>query len=150
MRISLRIAAAMGACLSLGIGIASAQQNRTDNVCSRAPAAKQAACTEFLNTHVWDEGKTAYVLKPGAKYTGPMPAGMMTKEQIRAERTKFLASNKWDDAKGVWVPIDGKPRAVCVDKACTQTRAEVKADTQAFLKTHRFDEGKGVYVAVKP
>ena len=74
------------------------------------------------------------------------PPGMMTKEEIRAERAKFLAQNRWDGPKAMWVPIAGTPRPVCVDKDCTEMRAEVKADAQAFLKTHRFDEGKGVYV----
>lgn len=150
MRTSFLAIAAMTGCLALGISVANAQESRTSNVCDRVAADKKASCVEFLDTHVWDEGKTAWVLKPGKKYSGPMPKGMMTKEEIRAARTKFLAENKWDEGKSTWVPISGKPRAVCEDKACTKTRAEVKADTQAFLKTHRFDEGKGVYVPVKP
>ena len=147
MRANFLIAATMGSCLALGMGVASAQGTRTSNVCDRVAADKKAMCVEFLDTHVWDEGKTAYVLKPGKKYSGPMPPpGMMTKEEIRAERAKFLAGNRWDGPKGMWVPIAGTPRPVCVDKACTEMRAEVKADAQAFLKTHKFDEGKGVYV----
>jgi len=146
MRVNFIIAATIGTCLAMSMGVANAQQNRTSNVCDRVAAEKKASCVEFLDTHVWNEGKSDWVLKPGAKSSGPMPKGMMTKEEIRAERTKFLATNRWDEGKSMWVPIDGKPRDVCEDKACTKTRAEVKADTQAFLKTHRFDEGKGVYV----
>ena len=145
MRTSFLITATMTSCLALGVGVASAQQNRTSNVCDRVAAEKKAACTEFLDTHVWDEGKTDWVLKPGVKSAKPMPKGMMTREEIRAARTKFLAENKWDEGKGTWVPIAGKPRDMS-DKADAKTREEVKADTQAFLKTHRFDEGKGVYV----
>ena len=73
----------------------------------------------------------------------------MTKEEIRAARTKFLSENRWEPGKAIWVPIDGKPRDMS-DKANAKTRAEVKADTQAFLKTHRFDQGKGEYVPIKP
>ncbi len=148
MRVNFLVAATMGSCLALGMGVASAQGTRTSNVCDRVAADKKASCVEFLDTHVWDEGKTAWVLKPGKTYSGPMPKGMMTKEQIRAERTKFLSENKWDEGKSMWVPIAGKPRDMS-DKANAKTRAEVKSDTQAFLKTHRFDEGKGVYVPIK-
>ena len=147
MRLKFLIAATMGSCLALGMGVASAQQ--ASAACKRVAADKQAMCVEFLDAHVWDEGKTAYVLKPGKKFSGPMPKGMMTKEEIRAARTKFLAENRWDEGKGAWIPIAGKPRDMS-DKADTKTRAEVKSDTQAFLKTHKFDEGKGVYVPVKP
>ena len=66
MRANFLIAATMGSCLALGIGVASAQQNRT-NVCDRAPPEKKAMCVEFLDTHVWDEGKDRLCIEAGEK-----------------------------------------------------------------------------------
>lgn len=140
MRIALTIAAAAaGACLTFGVN---AQQNMAENLCARAPADKKAACIKFVETCRWDEGKSAYVSRSDGKACGSTPAGVPSREQIKAERDKFLANNRWDEGKGMWVPLN---QARPVDTS----RAEVKADAQAFAKTHKWDEGKGMYVPVK-
>lgn len=110
-------------------------------------SAQQSAVEKFADTCRWSEGKGVYVNKTDGKPCGAVPAGVPTKEQIRAEREKFLANNKWSEGKGQWMPLE-KPRAVCADKACDKTRDEVRGDAKAFEKTHRWSEGKGMYVPV--
>lgn len=140
MRIALGIAgAAAGAFLTFSVN---AQQSLAENICARAPAEKKAACIKFVETCRWDEGKGGYVNRSDGKACGSTPAGVPSREQIRAERDKFLANNKWDEAKGMWVPLSQS-------RPVDTKRADVKADAQAFGKTHKWDEGKGMYVPVK-
>ena len=146
MRISLPIAAVIGACLAFGVGSASAQDESL--ACAKTRAEVRADCNAFMKTHMWDEGKGEWVAKSGGKAAAKTPEGVPTRAQIRAERNKFLASNKWDDGKTAWVPI-AAPRDMGGDLACDKTRSEVQADCKAFMKTHRFDEGKGTYVPIK-
>lgn len=147
MRTSLSIAAVMGACLALGAGSAIAQSTEP-LACAKTRAEVKADCTQFMKTHTWDDGKTAWVAKATGKPAAKTPEGVPSSAQMRAERNKFLSENKWDDGKTMWVPISGK-RDVGGDLSCEKTRAEVKADCQAFMKTHRYDEGTGTYVPIK-
>jgi hypothetical protein len=148
MRISLPIAAAMGACLALSAGMANAKQSAEEMACTRAEV--KADCMAFMKTHVWNEGASAYVLKSDPTKTAEPPAGVPTRAQIRAQRDKFLASHKWDEGKSAWISLGNKTRDVGGgDLACDKTRAEVAADCQQFLKTHRWDEARTMYVPIK-
>lgn len=148
MRISLPIAAAMGACLALSAGMANAAQSAEEMACTRAQV--KADCMAFMKAHTWDEGKGAYVLKSDPTKKATPPAGVATSAQIRAERDKFLANNKWDDGKTAWIPLGKNTRDVGGgDLACEKTRAEVAADCQQFLKTHKWDEARSMYVPIK-
>jgi hypothetical protein len=140
----------VAACLALSPVLVQAQQNLAENICQRAPAERKAACIDFVKTYKWDEGKGTYVRRDNGQMFGggAVPAGVPSKEQIRADRAKFLASNKWDEGKSAWVPLD-KAREVCADKGCDKTRAEVERDAQAFAKSHKWDEGKGMYLPAK-
>jgi hypothetical protein len=148
MRISLPIAAAMGACLALSAGMANAAQTAEEMACTRAQV--KADCIEFMKTHTWDEGKGAYVLKADPTKTAEPPAGVATRAEIRAKRDTFLASHKWDDGKSAWIPLGKHTRDVGGgDLACEKTRAEVAADCEQFMKTYRWDEARTMYVPIK-
>ena len=147
MRISLPVAAVMGACLAFWAGSASAQPTEP-LACAKTRAEVKADCISFLKTHTWSEGKGEWVLKANGKKAAKTPEGVPTRAQIRAERNKFLAANKWDEGKTEWIPLS-KPREVSGDLSCEKTRAEVRADCVAFMKTHKWDELNSMYVPIK-
>jgi hypothetical protein len=149
MNLNLTIAAALGACLAFGTGVAGAQPTPEELACAPARADVRSDCVNFMKTHTWNEGKGEWTDKATGKAAARTPEGVKTTAQIRAERNKFLASNKWDEGRSMWVPISGKGRDIGSDLSCDQTRAEVQADCNAFMRTHRFDEGKATYVPVK-
>ena len=145
MKNSLPIVASLGICFALVGGMASAQTPE-ELACAKTRAEVKGECVQFLKTHVWNEGLGTYVLKSGVN----PPEGVKTRQQIVAERNKFLAANRWDDGKTMWVPIAGKPRDVANEPLeCAKTRPEVQKDCNAFLKTHRWDDGASTYVLIK-
>jgi len=145
MKINLPLVASLGVCMALVGGTASAQTPE-ELACAKTRAEVRADCVQFLKTHVWDDGVGNYVLKSGAR----TPEGVKSREDIRMERNKFLAANRWNDAKSMWEPIPGKARDVAAEPLeCGKVRGEVQKDCAAFLKTHRWDDAKSMYVPVK-
>lgn len=115
-------------------------QDAADQSCAKTRAEVKKDCLDFKKTHVWDEGSSNYVLKPGVK----PPEGVMTREEVKAERDKFFRTHKWSAASEKWEPIAGTPRDIS-----KLSREEVRKETIAFLKTHRWDEGSSSYVETK-
>jgi hypothetical protein len=145
MKNSLPLVASLGVCVALVGGTAFAQTPE-ELACAKTRAEVRGDCVQFLKTHVWSDGANTYVLKSGVR----PPEGVKAREEVIAERNKFLSANRWNDGKSMWEPIPGKPRDVGGQPmSCEQTRADVQKDCEAFLKTHRYDDGKGSYVQIK-
>lgn len=128
----------LAGCGLLASGMAQAQ-GTADQSCAKTRAEVKKECTDFMATHTWDEGVGNYVLKPGAK----TPEGVLTREEVRAERDKFFRNNRWNAASEKWEPLKA-PR-----DTAKLSREEVRKETAAFMKTHRWDEASNSYVDVK-
>jgi hypothetical protein len=72
----------------------------------------------------------------------PMPAGVLTRAEVKAMRDKFLSMHTWSETNGQWVPVAGTPRDMS-----KLTRDQVKAETVRFLKMYRFDESTSEWVS---
>jgi len=94
-----------------------------------------------MKTHEWSESR-GWVLKRGVK----APAKTQkTQAQIKAETEAFLAKNRWDNIKSVYVSIEGKPRDVS-----KMSRAQVNKEAAEFHRTHVWDEVASSFVSCKP
>lgn len=66
-----------------------------------------------------------------------------TREQVKMERSEFLATHRWDVASDQWVLKNNvqPPQGV-------RPREDVKAERDAFLRAHRWDNANSVWVPV--
>lgn len=72
------------------------------------------------------------------------PAGL-TRAQVSMERDAFLATHRWDETAGGWVPKSG------VETPWRgTTRRQVEAERDAFFAHHRWDESRGGWLPDVP
>jgi hypothetical protein len=73
------------------------------------------------------------------------PAGVKTRDQVRAERNEFLRNNRYDETTSSWVPLKG-----AVTPVSTKSRQQVREETRQFMRTHRWNEDKEAWEEFKP